>query len=367
MKRTARIGLCVASVALALICVLPTTALAKLGYRVRPAGTEAFIELEAGDYSFYVEANDRQRVLLAAQQGLFTATEYSTDGHASSKRIEADFGDLGHVDIKLRLFPGRSQHYPPGRNCHGRGSAFIPGSFHGTIEFSGEGDIPPLTVRHGEIGFIRRFRRVCKSQQPHPAHSHKKKHKPKLDVGYIAASSKGEGRTVILEAINFASRQHPADSFGLLFAGDFERREEVRIERTTLEFFGAEEFRVSRPGVKPETVKVKLLEPFAGRALYRHSPGSPPSWTGNFRVDLPGAAGVPLAGPTFDAAFCRGSSVGKTERCLEAAQGSGSHSQPLALARLSSLRYRRNSSSSAGSTLYTWPGSGKWRLRTSAP
>jgi hypothetical protein len=364
MRRFSWIGICAA---LALICVFPATVFAKSGHRVRPAGTEAFIELEAGDYDFFVEANDQQHVLLAAQQELFTTTEYSTEGRVSSKRIDADFGDLGHIDIKLRLFPGRSQRYPPGRNCHGRGSIFIPGSFHGTIEFSGEGDVPPVTTTHGEIGFIRRFRRVCKSEQPPSSHDHRKKRKPKLDVGYLAASGKGEGRTVILEAINFASKQRPARSFGLLFAGDYERREEVRIERTTLEFFGAESFRVSKSGMKPETVKVKLPEPFAGRALYLHSPGSPPSWTGNLRVNLPGAADVPLAGPTFDAAFCRGSSLGKAERCLEAAQGSGSHSQPLALAKLSSLRYLRNSSSSAGSTLYTWSGSGKWRLRTSAP
>jgi hypothetical protein len=112
---------------------------------------------------------------------------------------------------------------------------------------------------------------------------------------------------------------------------------------------------------------VKLPKPFLGSATYSDNRDSAPTWSGDLRLPLPGAGVVPLTGRSFKVKFCRVLSDAALERCLEAAQGSGSHSQPLALARLSSLRYLRNSSSSAGSTLYTWSGSGKRRLRTSAP
>lgn len=351
-----------------LALALPATAsaAARPGYLERPAGSEMFIELEAGDFEFDVEANDRQRVLIAAEAGLFTTTEYATKGRVSNKGIEADFGTLGHVDIEVKLAPGQSWRYPPKKGCRGRGSVFVPGTFRGTIEYSGEEDIPPLSVTHGEIDLIHRFKETCESPLLATGQHEKKKRKPKPDLGYLTVFGKGEGRTVSLEALDFASREHPARSFCLLFIGDYERREAVRIERSTLAFLGSESFRMSKLGKKPDAVRVAPSEPFAGSALYSHSPGPLPDWTGNLRVALPGAANVPLVGPAFEAAFCRGPSFGRLERCLQV-QGSGSHSQPLALARLSSLRYLWNSSSSAGSTLYTWSGSGKLRLRTSLP
>jgi hypothetical protein len=367
MRRFALFATLAAGVA-ALVLPATAAAAARPGYEVRPANSELFAALEAGGYRFYVEANDRQRVLLEVDEGLFTWTDYSTHGSVSGKRIDADFGDLGHVDIEVNLAAGQSQRYPPRKGCRGRGSVEVPGTFRGTIEYFGEGDIPPLSVTHGEIDLIRRFKAVCESPLLATGQSREKKgekHKPKPDLSYLSVSGKGEGRTVDLEAIDFASRKRPAHSFGLLFAGDYERREAVRIARRTLTFFGSESFRVRRRGKQPETVWIKPPEPFAGSALYSHVPGPSPDWTGNLSVDLPGAE-VPLVGPAFEAEFCRGPSFAKMGRCLEA-QGSGSHSQPLALARLSSLRYLWNSSSSAGSTLYTWSGSGKRRLRTSLP
>jgi len=57
---------------------------------------------------------------------------------------------------------------------------------------------------------------------------------------------------------------------------------------------------------------VGLPEPFAGHALYSSSPDSPPSWTGDLSVGLPGASKVPLTGPGFNAILCRG----KVGSCL---------------------------------------------------
>jgi hypothetical protein len=318
--------------------LLPSGAEAKPGYNVRPAGTELWIDLEEkGDYEVLLEANDHQRVLLSVGEGIFTATEYSTEGRVSSKHIEADFGELGRVDIDVRLRPRRSFSYLPPRNCKGPASIEVPGTFSGTIEFAGEGDIRPFTVKRGEISFTRRFKRVCKQRQP--ASDKGKKRKPKLDVGLLEASGEVEGRTSFFAAVNYALRRNPARSFGLFIAGAVRKSEDVVIESSTLGFFGHESFQVSKPGKKPVTVKVmKPPEPLFGRALYLRKPGSPPRWTGNLNLDAPGNKKIPLA--DFESGlkvrFCRGSSEAEAEeRC---AYGSGSHSQPLALAKLSSLR-----------------------------
>jgi hypothetical protein len=322
--------------ALVALFALPAYAKAKAGYDVRPAGTEMFIDLgERGGFDVVLEANDRQRVLLTVEDTIFSVTEYSTEGRLSSQRIEADFGELGKIDIEIRLKPRQSYTFPPPRNCKGPATIEVPGTFSGSIKFSGEGDIPPFSVERGEAEFVRRFKRVCK--QPQPRQNGKKKRKPKLDVGLLEVLGKAQGRTSFLGAVNFALREKPRVSFGLLVAGAFRRSEGVLIESSTLAFFDRESFKVSERGKSPARVSISnLLEPFAGRARYLHKPGLPPIWTGNLIVDLPGNR-IPLAKLESDleVRFCRGASEAEAhERCI---QGSGSHSRPLALARLSSL------------------------------
>lgn len=331
--------LIIALCALAALLALPAGATAKPGYKVKPAGSELFLFLgDKGDYEISLEANDRQRVLLAAETGLFTATEYSTKGRVSSKRIEADLGDLGRIDLDVRLRPRHSEIEPRQRNCKGRKSIFVPGSFHGTIRFSGEGDIPPFSVKRGEIGFLRRFKQVCKLRRA-PKRNQKKpkaeKPKVKLEFGLLDTSGKGDGRTVRFEVFSLGEARNPAKSFGIYEAAAAERRKNLRIARWTFGFFGPKEFRMSKRGKQPLTLRVKPPEPFSGKALYKRGPGEKATWTGNLSVELAGAEPIPLTGDNYDAVFCRGLDFDEIEGCY---YGSGSHSQPLALARLSSLR-----------------------------
>ena len=67
--------------------------------------------------------------------------------------------------------------------------------------------------------------------------------------------------------------------------------------------------------------------------MFRDPAQGPATWAGSLSVALPGVPDVALAGPNFAARLCSRASL---LRCLR--YGSGSHSQPLALARLSSLR-----------------------------
>jgi hypothetical protein len=127
---------------------------------------------------------------------------------------------------------------------------------------------------------------------------------------------------------------------------------QVGIARTRSALALEKEMRFSKPGAEPERVRVKPTPPFLGSASYLKPAGESPQWSGDLRVGVPGGGLVSLAGPSFDGVLCRPRSPDEIARCLPRLRelrgaapsvlldlyGSGSHSQPLALARLSSLR-----------------------------
>ena len=337
--------------------------LAKPGYAVSPGRFELFAALPKHDGSSYsISASDHRHVELRVSRGGAVAN-YRVKGRASSDGVHADFGRLGRIDLKIDLNGNEPLPFPLPRRCKGKRPAFLSGTYHGTIRFAGEGELAGFTSHHGAVGIEREFELTCKRHPRHRHPHHKKEMDERLELDLLSANSRGEGRRVELAVFNLVPRSKPSLSFGIVIAGTSEHLGRVRVSRSFFEI-AEHALTLSKPGATPETALVKPPRPFRGSATYTASPDSRPTWTGDLRVPLPGAGSVPLTGPGFRAQFCRGTSEAILNRCL---QGSGSHSQPLAEARLSSLRYLRNSSSSAGSTLYTWSGSGKWRLRTSAP
>jgi hypothetical protein len=288
-----------------LALALPAEAGAKAGYRVDPGGTELILPVHAnGGRVISVSADSLQRVLLKVERPSSTI-EYSTQGRVSRRRIKADFGALGRVDVRLdlaRFGPGvlRREH------CNGHDPIEGIGTYRGMIEFSQEGGVPEVSVARGRAHFERRFRQVCKRRQPQPKPGLYPKLERKEEEGLLTVRGKGEGRTVRLWATIIAFRRHPAYSGGWWRVAVSERREGVRITRATGSYFYHNRFIMSRRGKEPETVEVESPKHFSGRALYSQSPGSTPSWTGDLSVDLPGAEGVRLAGPEFSADLCRG-------------------------------------------------------------
>lgn len=343
---------------------LPAGAAAKPGYEVRPASAQLDLFLgERDGFAYSVSAGDGQQVQLLVERELFSAVVYSVKGRVSSSRIEADFGELGRIDVRVKLAGSRSKRSRE-RNgrCRRRAPLFLRGSYRGAIEFTGEGAVPGISSKRGDLRFTRRFRGICKLRSP------KESDLPRglrIDVGALRAHAESEGRTTAFEAFSAAPRDGAALSIGLLLALTTERRDRVRISRLGLEIFSLG-IVMSRRGKDPLTVRIKAEEaPFAGRALYSRSSGSGATWTGNLSARLPGAGRVPLTGPGFSVDFCRRTSFEAVEDCLArsgspppalarqfrleaegdpgsqallGAYGSGSHSQPLALARLSSLR-----------------------------
>lgn len=299
--------------------VLPASLNAKPGYRVHPGGVELTLPIERrGIYLTSVSANDRQRVQLTVERPSST-TEYSTKGRVSSRRIEADFGALGRVDVRLDLVRFRSAPSRKGR-CRGPGPLYGLGTYRGMIEVAHRVGVPEVSIRRGRVYFERLFRQVCKRRSPRFKPGSFPKLKRQIEEGVLTVHGKGGGRTVRMEATIFAFRRNPAQSGGMVSTRVYERHEGVRITRWTGDFFDRGSFVMSKRGKTPETIDVALPEPFAGRALYLRSSGFPPSWAGNLSIDLPGANGIPLVGPGFSATLCRA----RVDGCLYGR----SHSQP---------------------------------------
>jgi len=337
----ARGGLAILVCALAVLA-LPVGAAAKPGYEVRPGSAKLDLFLgERNGYAYSISAGDGQRVRLVVEKELFSTTEYSVKGRVSSSRIEADFGELGQIDVRVRLDPNRSQRPPRGnQRCKGGAPLTMWGGYRGAIEFSGEGAVPAISSKRGYVRFTRRFRQVCKRRSPEKDGDGKQgkgKRKPFLEVGQLRAQAKGEGRTTLFEAFTLAPVRNPAESLGFVFGVTHERRERVRISRAAVEIFSLGVV-MSKRNKDPQTIRVEPEEaPFTGHALYSRSPGSPAEWTGNLSAKLPGAGRVPFTGPGFAVTFCRGFSFEEIDRCLA---NSGPSAPPPALARRSRDAWR---------------------------
>lgn len=283
----------------------PAGADGKPAYEVHPGGVELILAIQkAGSYTISVSADGQQRVRLTIERPS-SAIEYSTRGRVDSQRIAANFGALGRIDVRLHLVRQPSDPPRKGR-CKGGAPLYKNGIYRGIIELAHQPSVPKVSVSRGQAYLERRFRRVCKRRRSQSKPDRYPSLTRKEEEGVLALHGKGEGRTVRLWATIFALTRRPAYSGGTFGVVANERREGVRITRTTGGYFFHNSFVMSRRDTNPETVEVEPPKPFAGRALYSHRPGSPPSWTGDLGVDLPGIDRMSLTGPSFGATLCRG-------------------------------------------------------------
>lgn len=303
---------------LLIVLAIPSGADAKPGYEVHPGGIKMVLSVAVSRGRVMSVSVNKDRRIQFTADGPSVRTEYTTTGRVNHRRIKATFGALGRVDVRLHLGSPRPPGPPHHGSCKGRASLSQEGSYTGTVEFSHEGAVPEVSAEHGRVYFTRHFRQVCQRERSPSLLGGKKKLRRKIEVGFLAAGGKANGRTVFLEALNFTSRRNRAHSGGLLRLATYERRDHVRITRTTSTWVDHDSFAMSRPGQNPETIDVELSKPFAGHALYSRSPGSLPSWTGDLRVNFAGAGSIPLAGPSFSAILCRGFSFDKLKRCVDA-------------------------------------------------
>lgn len=324
----------------------PATAAAKPGYTAKPKSLHLKLKLPASNgYSASIKTNGHRQVVLSLSKGNFFA-RYTALGKVSRKGIEADFGSLGQVSLRFRA---KRRYHPsliPGLNlpkflrnrCKGRRSVGEKGVFVGNVRFEGEHGFTRIRANRRRGKVVRSYRRVCKGNFPFA-------NKIREEGVFLAAEAKRFGVTRALIAVEgSASFKDTKISFTIAIGAEHKKVGRVAVSKGSIVIEELDSIAVSPRGKSPLTAKLKLRKPFEGTATYLDDGSAPPTWSGSLGIRLPGSGLVPMAGPEFEVEFCRGEGE-VFDDCLNSIAeepslryGSGSHSQPLALARLSSLR-----------------------------
>lgn len=239
--------------------------------------------------------------------------------------IHATFGTLGEVDVSFQRRKKTVDR--PERNCRW---IIETGVFRGSFRFVGEGGYFASEAVDPE-GFVMRLPDgFCGLGSFRPGLP------PGLPSETVLAARAQTGA----REVRFRASRLRTDRGPILFnATTKERVEGMEITRSVQAPGRAGDFTAtgtSRGAVSPPS-------PFSGSARFRDPRDGPATWTGTLGVALPGLEQA-LAGEGFTARLCphlsyfasclsRHNRSGASNR-----YGSGSHSQPLALARLSSLR-----------------------------
>lgn len=307
---------CAAVVSLA----LPMAASAKPAGHKQPNLFQLGVRLpDSHGYSMEIEAEDHRHVELTTRKGK-VAVHYTVLGRASSRRLDGDFGALGEVHLRLHLKPELVVPLFGKKRC-GERIGFYGGRFSGNVDFIGEPGVAGVVAHHGRVS-LTRFGRACKHPHRRLAadgllHTIEGEARPVNEVDQLSAKLEAEGRTVSFEALRFkGSPGEPLATATFLSADVSEALGRVTIERIAFEITPKKVLLVSKRGKQPETAAITLSKPFAGSASYSAEPGTPPSWSGDLSVSLPGAGTVPLTGTGFSAEFCRAFSASEEEDCI---------------------------------------------------
>ena len=331
------------AIGVAAALVLPAIAAAKPGYTVKPKSLHLKLSVPASNgYSASIATNGHRQVELKVIKGDVLA-RYTVLGKVSRKGIEADFGSFGQVSLRFRakrrykpsLIPGLELPKLPRHRCKGRPTVAESGVFVGNVRFEGESGFTQVRANRQKGTVKRSYRRVCKGDLLPFADKIRKENV------VLTAQAKQLGVTRILIAaqssLSFGDEEF---SFAIAIGGEKSKVGRVAVSKAAFLIEERKAFTVSPIGKKPLTARMKLQKPFEGTATYLDEGNLPPTWTGNLGVRLPADGIVPLVGSEFEAKFCRSAGDDCLDSILKGqpfAYGSGSHSQPLALARLSSL------------------------------
>ncbi|MGN6557792.1 MAG: hypothetical protein ACTHLH_07235 [Solirubrobacterales bacterium] len=359
LGRVRRAGGCTIAGAVLLLTLPASAAAARPGDQIRPRSLHLTLaSIATKGYLVNVETAGHHRVILNVSKGSQFAS-YEVRGKVNRHRIKADFGRFGRVSLRFhgrpRAFPApapRRKSQPQNRRCGGRRPERELGHFRGAVVFEGQRGFTRLAVGKTPGEVRRTYRQVCRTVHKRGARASISSSTSATPLGFtitvLTARSRVGGALTQFSAITL---QAPlgvsgSDVFSLVSASLQERVGRIQVLRSTLQTAKPGAIRISPHGVKPAKAQVKLGSPFSGRAHYVGAKkGSPASWTGSLSVRLLGSGALPLTGPHFHTTLCRASAFNPTAPCfrqaeasIATAQGSGSHSHPLAEARLSSLR-----------------------------
>jgi hypothetical protein len=320
---------------LLLLCMLAAALLVPAGAIAKPGHSGPSFERSAeahlaGTHGYRITINaDDDAVFVAARKSTASVTYFTFDNKLEKDRIEARLPGVGRVSLR---FHEHSRSYDrPGGNCR---TLTRKGVFVGLVKIRGDRNYTQAESRHVRGDILREPRGKCRRRAAAQASS--------TDSKMVSASTSRGSGFLSFFAFNLPSTRLGSD---LLFGaslfrfqkgmGIMETRGVLDEDPTSLE--------IATP---PRSATVDPPAPFTGGATFQQEARDQFSWTGDLAVELPGVGEVSLAGPKFETAVCVGRRCRGDEEETETnsiiagifSYGSGSHSQPLALARLSSLR-----------------------------
>lgn len=308
---------------------LPVTAAAKPGYFVSPSFRYAEAKFR-GTHGYQVTISaGSDGVTVAAHKGLASVSYDDFKGKLKGNSIGIRLPRIGRVFVHFHEL--KRSHMPPAKNCRGPATLIRHGVFEGLVVIKGERGFTKVRRRRMRAKIVREPSITCRRRLT--------AHASAAADEFLFAMSERRRRYLIFTA----DKWPPSQGFSPLFFGTtlFRWRGSMAIVNSNSAFTeDSTALDVAKP---PRSATVDPPGPFTGTATFEEKSKDEFRWAGDLAVELPGIGEVSLAGPKFKSELCIGRRCkGDTEEAEVAArvfaQGSGSHSQPLALARLSSLR-----------------------------
>lgn len=247
-------------------------------------GTNGF-----GVFGLVSSAGNVGRVALFVEKAGESAV-YSARGEATANSIDVDLGPLGKVDVEVRP-TGNSETLSS--ECGGKGKKVTIQATElvGTIEFHGEEGFTEFSATNAPLQIRPLLNLVCGT--PFGVLTTSGSH-----VGGVQLKAKtSRGPSLLIQ------QNHPGAR--VFYEAKMQEREgTVQVSRSVSGHLGAGAIRYD-PDLG--SASFAAASPFTGSATYKGRtapseirPGTG-SWRGSLKVDFPGHAGVPLAGPGFKA------------------------------------------------------------------
>jgi hypothetical protein len=277
-----------ASVALLLLAAPP----ARAGTSTFSSPPMSYFSLRASNgYEIFVQSVSQRVSLFAVQTGKgFSFASYTVRGRVSAERIEAGFGKLGRVSVRLRT--KRIKRRPLGKGCTGKAPMTRFGIFTGTIRFRGEGGYTTVAARSARGQASPAIRETCPfspfSRGSAAAASNGRRHPPELTA--FVRGKRGFTAQVLSKSSGLGK---------IVFeASTIEQRGRIDILRVA-SAVGSRASYAFADNLSSATVRPP--SPFEGEATFERGQRGSTSWLGTLSVSFPGRDDVRLAGPRFSA------------------------------------------------------------------
>lgn len=278
----------------------PRTASAKPGYTVYPASQyRSFHSLGTHGTDITVSASADGWVEISAYQlQRSEVAEYFARGSVTPRRIKAQFGSIGQIDMAWTPTSKQEVTSEPQGDCRGRKALIQQGIWEGSFSFRGEHGYAKADVKRVRGIAVHSFREVCKGPDAGDEYS------APPEVTLRAHSRRGR-HEVDFQAATRSARGGRIEEFNAALT---ERRPKLFIRRSTFAGGGAVVGQFDFDGTTG-SARLAPPEPFLGSAEL--DPAAAETWTGDLIVPFLGVGPVALAGPDFRASLYRsGGAIG---------------------------------------------------------